>query len=244
MNKYKLRFKPYGSIAILIEWPKEINRDILKNRILFKRKIKMEMADYILDTVPAYNSLTVFFDTSKIKYSGVVKKVKEIYVMKYKDLNLPYKLWKIPICYDESFGIDLNEMAKSRNLSKEEIIQLHSSAIYDVHFIGFLPGFLYLGGLPEEIHFKRKATPRQKIIKGAVGIAGGQTGIYPRESPGGWNIIGNSPLDFFDVNQDRPCFANAGDRLQFVAVDKSAYEKILSKIKAGTYIIESKDYGQ
>lgn len=244
MNKYKLRFKPYGSIAILIEWPKEINRDILKNRILFKRKIKMEMADYILDTVPAYNSLTVFFDTSKIKYSGVVKKVKEIYVMKYKDLNLPYKLWKIPICYDESFGIDLNEMAKSRNLSKEEIIQLHSSAIYDVHFIGFLPGFLYLGGLPEEIHFKRKATPRQKIIKGAVGIAGGQTGIYPRESPGGWNIIGNSPIDFFDVNQDRPCFANAGDRLQFVAVDKSAYEKILSKIKAGTYIIESKDYGQ
>lgn len=244
MNKYKLRFKPYGSIAILIEWPKEINRDILKNRILFKRKIKMEMADYILDTVPAYNSLTVFFDTSKIKYSGVVKKVKEIYVMKYKDLNLPYKLWKIPICYDESFGIDLNEMAKSRNLSKEEIIQLHSSAIYDVHFIGFLPGFLYLGGLPEEIHFKRKATPRQKIIKGAVGIAGGQTGIYPRESPGGWNIIGNSPIDFFDVNQDRPCFASAGDRLQFVAVDKSAYEKILSKVKAGTYIIESKDYGQ
>lgn len=244
MNKYKLRFKPYGSIAILIEWPKEINRDILKNRILFKRKIKMEMADYILDTVPAYNSLTVFFDTSKIKYSGVVKKVKEIYEVKYKDLNLPYKLWKIPICYDESFGIDLNEMAKSRNLSKEEIIQLHSSAIYDVHFIGFLPGFLYLGGLPEEIHFKRKATPRQKIIKGAVGIAGGQTGIYPRESPGGWNIIGNSPIDFFDVNQDRPCFANAGDRLQFVAVDKSAYEKILSKIKAGTYIIESKDYGQ
>lgn len=244
MNKYKLRFKPYGSIAILIEWPKEINRDILKNRILFKRKIKMEMADYILDTVPAYNSLTVFFDTSKIKYSGVVKKVKEIYEVKYKDLNLPYKLWKIPICYDESFGIDLNEMAKSRNLSKEEIIQLHSSAIYDVHFIGFLPGFLYLGGLPEEIHFKRKATPRQKIIKGAVGIAGGQTGIYPRESPGGWNIIGNSPIDFFDVNQDRPCFANAGDRLQFVAVDKSAYEKILSKVKAGTYIIESKDYGQ
>lgn len=244
MNKYKLRFKPYGSIAILIEWPKEINRDILKNRILFKRKIKMEMADYILDTVPAYNSLTVFFDTSKIKYSGVVKKVKEIYEVKYKDLNLPYKLWKIPICYDESFGIDLNEMAKSRNLSKEEIIQLHSSAIYDVHFIGFLPGFLYLGGLPEEIHFKRKATPRQKIVKGAVGIAGGQTGIYPRESPGGWNIIGNSPIDFFDVNQDRPCFANAGDRLQFVAVDKSAYEKILSKVKAGTYIIESKDYGQ
>ncbi len=244
MNKYKLRFKPYGSTAILIEWSKEINRDVLKNRILFKRKIKTEMADYLLDTVPAYNSLTIFFDTSKIKYSGVVKKAKEIYEMKYKDLKLPYKLWKIPVCYDESFGIDLDEMAKLRDMSKEEIIQLHSSTIYDVHFIGFLPGFLYLGGLPVEIHFDRKSKPRQIIEKGAVGIAGGQTGIYPRESPGGWNIIGNSPIDFFDVNQERPCFASAGDRLKFVAVDKSAYEKILSKVKAKTYIIESKDYGQ
>jgi len=244
MNKYKLRFKPYGSTAILIEWPKEINRDILKNRILFKRKIKTAMADYLLDTVPAYNSLTVFFDTSKIKYSGVVKKAKEIYEMKYKDLKLPYKLWKIPVCYDESFGIDLEEMAKSKNMSKEEIIQLHSSAIYDMHFIGFLPGFLYLGGLPEEIHFKRKSIPRQKIKKGAVGIADGQTGIYPRESPGGWNIIGSSPLDFFDVNQERPSFASAGDRLQFIKVDKQEYKQISSEVKSGKYIIESKDYGQ
>ncbi len=244
MNKYKLRFKPYGSIAMLIEWPKVINRDILKNRILFKRKIKTEMADYLLDTVPAYNSLTVFFDTSKIKYSGVVKKAKEIYEMEYKDLKLTYKLWKIPVCYDESFGIDLKEMARSKNMSKDEIIQLHSRSIYDVHFIGFLPGFIYLGGLPEEIHFDRKAKPRQKIEKGAVGIAGGQTGIYPRESPGGWNIIGNSPLEFFEIGQDRPCFASAGDKLQFISVDKKEYDRIKKKVKSGTYIIESKNYGQ
>lgn len=244
MNRYKLRFKPYGSIAILIEWPKEINRDILKNRILFKRKIKSEMADVIIDTVPAYNSLTVFFDTTKIKYSGVIKKAKEIYEGNYKDLKLPYKLWKIPVCYDESFGIDLEEMAKSKNISKDEIIQLHTSAIYDVHFIGFLPGFIYLGGLPEEIHFDRKSQPRQKIKKGDVGIARGQTGIYPRESPGVWNIIGNSPLNFFDMDQDRLSFASAGDRLQFVAVDKKAYNKILKEVELGTYIIESKEYGQ
>ncbi len=244
MNKYKLRFKPYGSIAILIEWPKEINRDILKNRILFKRKIKSEMDDYILDTVPAYNSLTVFFDTAKIKYAEVVKKAKEIYEMKYKDLKLPYKLWKIPVCYDDEFGIDLDKIAEAKKISKDEIIQLHSSAIYDVHFIGFLPGFLYLGGLPEEIQFQRKDKPRQKVIKGAVGIASDQTGVYPRESPGGWNIIGNSPLDFFDIDKERPCFASAGDRLQFVSISKAEYEKIKKEVKSGTYIIESKNYGQ
>ncbi len=244
MNRYKLKFKPYGSIAILVERPKEINRDILKNIIFFKRKIKTEMADFILDTVPAYNSLTVFFDTAKIKYSGVVNKAKEIYEREYTDLKLPYKLWKIPVCYDDEFGIDLKEMAKSKKISKEKIIQLHHSAIYDVHFVGFLPGFLYLGGLPEEIHFNRKPKPRQKIVKGAVGIAGGQTGIYPRESPGGWNIIGNSPINFFDVDLARPCFAKSGDKLQFVAIDKNEYNKIVNEVKSGTYIIENKDYGQ
>ena len=244
MNKYKLKFKPFGSIAILIEWPKEINRGVLKNIILFKRKIKTEMADYILDTVPAYNSLTVFFDTNKIKYSGVVKKAKEIYEMEYKNLKLPYKLWKIPVCYDDEFGIDLQEMANSKKISKEKIIQLHSNTIYDLHFIGFLPGFLYLGGLPEELNYQRKQEPRQKIIKGAVGIAGGQTGVYPRESPGGWNIIGNSPIEFFDMDQDRPCFARSGDRLQFVAIDKNDYQKIKSEVELGNYIIENNDYGQ
>jgi len=244
MNRYKLRFKPFGSIAIIIEWPKEINRDILKNRIFFKKRIKKELAGLILDTVPAYNSLTVFFDTNKIKYSAVVKKIKELYEKENKELELPYKLWRIPVCYDDAFGIDLNTMAKSKGIEKEEIIQLHNSTIYDVHFIGFLPGFLYLGGLPEEIFFDRKETPRQKIIKGAVGIAGAQTGIYPRDSPGGWNIIGNSPIDFFDADQPRPCFASAGDRIKFVAIDKKEHTKILSEVKKGTYIIKNRSYGK
>ncbi len=232
-----------GSIAVLIEWPYEINNDILKNIHLFKTRIKKELADFILDTVPAYNSLTVFFDTDKIKYSSIVKKIKELYKHKDQVLKINSILYKIPVCYDDIFGIDLKEMASARNISKEEIIKIHSSVIYDVFFIGFLPGFLYLGGLPEEIHYKRKSLPRLKIEKGSIGIAGGQTGIYPRESPGGWNIIGNSPINIFDVKTDPPCFAKAGDKIQFVPIDIKTHQDLTKQIQLGTYFIENEVYG-
>ncbi len=243
MNRYKLKYTPLGSIAILIEWPQEINKDILKNINLFRSKIALDLAEYVLDTVPAYSSLTIFFDTTKIKYSSMVKKIKEIYEIKDQQLSTPCKLWKIPVCYDKKFGIDLDLLVKSKKISVEKLIQLHSEAIYDVHFIGFLPGFLYLGGLPETLHFKRRSKPRPKIEKGAIGIAGGQTGIYPKESPGGWNIIGNSPLNFFDVNKSPPCFAKAGDKLKFISIDAKEYKDITKQVKNGTYIIESEDYG-
>ncbi|MEN8125506.1 MAG: 5-oxoprolinase subunit PxpB [Bacteroidota bacterium] len=244
MSQYKLIYKPMGSIAVLIEWPYEIDKKIISNIRLFKSKIKIELSDFIIDTVPAYNSLTVFFDTEKIKYSSIVKKIKELYELNDQKLKINSILWKIPVCYDEIFGIDINEIARVKRISKERVIKIHSDVIYDVFFIGFLPGFLYMGGLSEELHSKRKSKPRRKIEKGAIGIAGDQTGIYPRESPGGWNIIGNSPINIFDVRSDPPCFAKAGDKIQFVPIDLNTHQKIAEQIKSGTYIIEKEVYEQ
>jgi inhibitor of KinA len=243
LNKYKLKYKPLGSIAVLIEWPKKINTAILLNIRLFSSKIESDMGEFILETVPAYNSLTVFFDTGKIKYSTMVKNIKEIYKVKHQKLLTAYKLWEIPVCYEDEFGIDLELMVKSNKISKEKIIQMHSSTIYDVYFIGFLPGFLYLGGLKKKLHLSRKTKPRLKIDKGDVGIAGNQTGIYPRVSPGGWNIIGNSPLNFFDANQHPPCFVVAGDKIKFVSINKNDHKEIAKKVKLGIYKVESKVYG-
>lgn len=243
MNKYKLKYKPLGSIAILIEWPKIIDPEILLNIRLFRSKIQSDMGEFVLETVPAYNSLTVFFDTGKIKYYLMVKNIKAIYEIKHQNLLTAYKLWKIPVCYDDEFGIDLELMAKTKRILKEKIIQYHSSTIYDVYFIGFLPGFLYLGGLSEKIHFNRKLKPRLEIKKGDVGIAGNQTGIYPRVSPGGWNIIGNSPINFFDVSQHPPCFVVAGDKMQFIPVNKKEYNVIKKAVSAGMFNIENEVYG-
>ncbi len=243
MNKYKLKFKPLGSIAVLIEWPKEIKEPILKNISIFRHKIHADMGEYVLETVPAYNSLTVFFDTSRIKYSGVVADLKEIYTTKDQKLLTAYKIWKIPVCYDKKFALDLPEISKVKKMAPEKIIELHSSVIYDVYFIGFLPGFMYLGGLDEKLHYARKSRPRREIKRGDVGIAGNQTGIYPRVSPGGWNIIGNSPLTFFNVEEFPPCFAVAGDKVQFVPIGPEEHEKILNEIETGTYVPQSEVYG-
>jgi inhibitor of KinA len=243
LNLFKLTYKPLGSIAVIIQWPKRIEKDILRNINLFRHKIHADMGEYVLETVPAYNSLTVFFDTARIKYSGVVADLKEIYASKDQKLLTANKIWKIPVCYDDEFALDLAAMAKAKKLSKEKIIALHSDPLYDVYFIGFLPGFLYLGGLSEALEYPRKDKPRMKVSKGDVALAGYQTGIYPQESPGGWNIIGNSPLSFFNVDAFPPCFAVAGDQVKFVPVDKLTYTAIKKEVEAGVYKIESEVYG-
>lgn len=244
MNTYKLVYKPLGSIALLIEWPQEINIDILGSIANFREEIESQLNDIVLETVPAYCSLTVFFDTNKAKYSSIVKKIKQIYINTKDEKEISTKLWKIPICYDTEYGIDLDEMCKEKKLSREKFIELHSKTVYDVYFIGFLPGFLYLGGLQKKLQFKRKAKPRPSIIRGAVGIAGDQTGIYPRESPGGWNIVGNSPIDFFDVDNEPPCFAKSGDKVQFIPIDRAQYNTIVNQMEKRTYKIEFETYGE
>lgn len=232
-----------GSIAVLIEWPGMIDPEILKNIHLFRHKIRVDMGEYVLETVPAYNSLTVFFDTGKIKYSSVVTDLKEIYATKDQKLLTANRIWKIPVCYDKEFGLDLGNLAKIKKLTREKIISLHTGPLYDMYFIGFLPGFLYLGGLPKVLEQPRKDKPRLKINKGDVAIAGNQTGIYPRTSPGGWNIIGNSPLSFFNVDEFPPCFAVSGDKVKFIQVDKIKHEEIKKQVEAGDYQIESEIHG-
>ncbi len=243
MEKVKLVFKPLSSIGALIEWPEQIDVEILSDISTLRRKIEKELQEVVIDTVPAYNSLSVFFDTGKIRYSSVIKKINDLYHKKGNDLKQESRLWRVPVCYDQSFGIDLDEMARVKKLSAEEIIRLHTSVVYDVYFIGFLPGFLYLGGLPEEIHYKRRSKPRQKVERGAVGIAGAHTGIYPMESPGGWNIIGNSPFNFFSVEEDPPCFAKSGDKILFYTVDLNEYKKIRKAVEMGSFKFENEVYG-
>jgi inhibitor of KinA len=154
-----------------------------------------------------------------------------------------YKLWKIPVCYEDQFAPDLTELSEKKKLKKEKVIELHNSVVYDVYFIGFLPGFLYLGGLDKKLHYKRRGKPRRKVQSGDIGIAGDQTGVYPRVSPGGWNIIGNSPLKYFDVKQFPPCFAVAGDKVQFVPIGIEEHEKIKKEVESGVYVPKSEIYG-
>lgn len=146
---------------------------------------------------------------------------------KIKSFDLPSRIWEIPVCYGHEFGKDLGSLAVEHRVTVNELIQLHSSVTYRLHFFGFLSGFMYLNGLPSRLHTPRKPVPDRSVNAGSVAIGGSQTGIYPMESPGGWHIIGRSPITFFDPNKNPPVWAEPGDQIRFVPIDLEEMEKLL-----------------
>ncbi|WP_298238114.1 5-oxoprolinase subunit PxpB [uncultured Algibacter sp.] len=236
---YELTYKPFGEHSILIEWPSIIDKDILLDIISFKEIIKKNNIKVVIEVRISYNSLLVIYELNEFVLESSVQELKNIYASFREQIKPIFRQWKIPVCYDDQFAIDLDEMSLEKNMSKSDIIKRHSSAIYTVYFIGFLPGFLYLGGLDKTLYTPRKATPRLKIEKGTVAIGGKQTGVYPSESPGGWNIIGNSPIEFFNAQSEIPCFAKSGDRIKFNSVSLKEYQNIKSLVEAGVYQLES-----
>ena len=224
---------------MLIVWPAQMNESILKEVVDFNRKIEQQKIPDIVETIPSIHSITVIFDPQSISFDELTILMKELHKGNALEGSIrPNCLWKIPVCYDEQFGLDLREVSNHTGLSIPEIIEMHIEVIYQVYSIGFLPGFLYLGGLDRQLHMDRKSNPRPKILKGAVGIGGEQTGIYPSDSPGGWQIIGNTPVQLFDVNKEVPCFAEPGDKIQFTRCSLSEYLAIVELIKLDSYALE------
>lgn len=230
----KIIYKPFGKRAILIEWKPIINEVILANILAFKTKIRTAHKANVIDIFQGYNSLTIIYQID-IDFTKEVNLLQSIYTSPLETVNQKFYHWEIPVCYDLKFGIDLNEIANYKNLSVDQIIKLHSEAVYKVYFIGFLPGFLYLGGLHQQLFVDRKPKPRLEVAKGSVAIGGKQTGVYPNKSPGGWNIIGKTPINFFDVDKDSPCFAKAGDTLKFKPISLNEYYQIEKELHHQIY---------
>lgn len=233
MPNFKLIYKLFGESAILIEWPSEISKTILTDILDFKNAIENELQ--LKDCIVGYNSILLVYDFVIINSTTKINSLKELYQNKKSVKKQKNTHWKIPVCYDSIFGIDLEIISKELKLSSEEIIHIHTKETYTVYFIGFLPGFLYLGGLHEQIIIPRKATPRLIVPKGSVAIGGRQTGVYPNESSGGWNIIGNSPISFFDVQNHNPCFAKTGDTITFESISLEEFKSIKNQVKSNLY---------
>jgi inhibitor of KinA len=228
-------YKPFGAKAILIEWKAIIEEAILKDILDFKDKINSQKSESYLDYSIGYNSLTIIFKDIILDYNEEVEKLKLIYTLNSTIKTVQNFLWEIPVCYDLEFGIDLEEMSQSLNLEVSEIIKIHSESIYTVFFIGFLPGFLYLGGLNSTLFFDRKPNPRLNVKVGSVGIGGEQTGVYPVNSAGGWNLIGRTPINFFDLEARNPCFAKSGDKIKFSAITKKEFLELENLVSKKSY---------
>ena len=172
----------------------------------------------VVDIIPAYDSIGIIFEESLKNHLELFDLLTELPTSENK--NASSLIMEVPVCYD--LGLDWSEIENYTNLAKSEIIKIHSSKIYTVAMIGFIPGFLFLDGLDSSISCPRKSSPRTIIPKGSVGIGGNQTGVYSLESPGGWNIIGRTPMSFFEVEKRPPSTFRAGNRIKFVQI--SEYE--------------------
>ena len=236
--KFQLTYKLFGRSAILVEWPANISQDIIQDIISFERQVKE--IDSILDIIIAYNSLLIRYQNPIVDQELTIRQLKNKYTASSYLIKQDQFLWEIPVCYDASFGIDLEEIANKKKCSVADIVRLHTETDYLVYFIGFQPGFLYLGGLNQNLHVPRKSTPRVRVDKGSVGIGGAQTGVYPQSSSGGWNIIGKSPLNFFNMKATNPCFAKPGDRIQFVAVGIHTFHEIEREVIKQEFIIKKR----
>ena len=236
--KFLLTYKLFGRSAILVEWPANISQDIIQDIISFERQVKE--IDSILDIIIAYNSLLIRYQNPIVDQELTIRQLKNKYTASSYLIKQDQFLWEIPVCYDASFGIDLEEIANKKKCSVADIVRLHTETDYLVYFIGFQPGFLYLGGLNQNLHVPRKSTPRVRVDKGSVGIGGAQTGVYPQNSSGGWNIIGKSPLNFFNMKATNPCFAKPGDRIQFVAVGIHTFHEIEREVIKQEFIIKKR----
>jgi len=224
---------PLGDSAILVDFGNKIEENINKEVLARTSQLKESLPD-VKEVVSAYSSLAIYYDVVKWKKnlpkeSVVFDRLKETIEQL---LSQPLRVeaqearqMKIPVCYEPEFAPDIHDLASANNITSEEVVSLHLSKTYRVYMLGFLPGFCYLGQVDEKIGMPRKTQPHP-VAPGSVGIAGKQTGIYPLPSPGGWRIIGRTPLKLFDSCADQPALLRAGDNVQFFAITRNDFNDI------------------
>jgi KipI family sensor histidine kinase inhibitor len=219
------RFLPVGDAALLVEFGHRIDEIINRRVRSLAQALAQEPLPGLGEAVPTYRSLLIHYDPLHLDYATVERWVRAR-VERAETLSLPEpRRIDIPTAYGGPYGPDLAFVAQHGGLSAQEVIRIHSGTTYPVFMIGFTPGFPYLGGVDAAIAAPRLETPRTRVAAGSVGIAGQQTGVYPIESPGGWRIIGRTPLKLFDPHADLPALLAAGDRVRFVPISEEEFER-------------------
>ena len=231
----EVRYLPSGDCAICVEFGNEISPEINAKIRAFKIALEKENIDGIVETVPTYRSLMVVYRPEVILFKELTAKFDGIMGAMGNIQIPPPTVIEIPVLYGGEMGPDLENVASHNNKTVEEVIKIHTSEEYLIYMLGFIAGFPYLGGMSKEIATPRLASPRVKIEGGSVGIAGMQTGIYPVASPGGWQLIGRTPLKLYDADREKPVLLEAGQYIKFRSVTKEEYEKIEKQVEDNTY---------
>lgn len=229
-SKFEINILQISEISALIEFGDEISEDINKKIRTFCEYIDQYPFEGFIEYVPYFTSVSVLYNPLKIKSDSPFKVIKstleEILLNLDFSSNYEENIVEIPVCYGGEFGPDIEEVAELNNLAVDEVIKIHSDGRYLVYMIGFAPGFPYLGGMSEKIAAPRRETPRLAIPEGSVGIAGMQTGVYPIETPGGWQLIGRTPIKMFELDGKPKSLLKSGDIAKFYPISYDEYLKL------------------
>ena len=223
-----MRIEPLGDSGLLIRVVEEFDPEKSLDAVLRAAgTLERAAIPSVVELVPAYTTIGVFFDPARTETFDELRASLERALARDSESSAALAdraIIEIPVCYEGEFAADLDEVARHTNLSRDEVVRRHSKALYLVSCVGFTPGWAYLSGLPAELATPRRASPRKEVPAGAVAIGGTQTGIYPRKSPGGWNVIGRSPLQLFDVGRNPPALLQAGNRVRFRKISRKEFD--------------------
>lgn len=220
----------YGDRGVRVQLGTEISQETNDKIRSFTRLLEKEKITGVIEWIPTYTALSIYYDPAKVTFNELQEKLTKAYQHLAEVEIPPAEVMTIPVCYGGAFGPDLGFVAKHHGLSEEEVIQIHTGRDYLIYMMGFSPGFPYLGGMSQEIATPRLKTPRMKIPAGSVGIAGEQTGIYPSESPGGWQIIGQTPIELYNPAAKNPILLETGNYIRFQPVSLEEFEAIKQSI--------------
>jgi inhibitor of KinA len=234
------RFLPAGDRALVVELGDGI--DVATNARTRALAVAIDLRHLpgIVETVPTYRSLLIHYDPLQLSMTALASQIAILEEHLGEIVLPPSRRVEIPTVYGGEFGPDMPDVVAHTGLTEDEVVSIHASTDYLVYMMGFITGFPYLGGMSASIATPRLSTPRTKVPVGSVGIAQQQTGIYPVESPGGWRLIGRTPVRWFDPTRHPPVPVEAGDFIRFVPVSASDYERIRGLVQAGTYTVSAK----
>lgn len=231
----RIRFLPAGDSALVVELGNAISPEINRRVRALDRALRAVSIPGIVEVLPTYRSLLVYYDPLRTSLEELQERIGRLDVPEEEKEERGKRVVEVPVMYGGSYGPDLAHVAEYHRLRPDEVIALHSGTDYVVAMMGFTPGFPYLMGLPEQLATPRLQTPRRSVPAGSVGIAENQTGIYPIESPGGWNIIGRTPLRLFDVQREPPFLIGPGDWVRFVPISEEEYRRLEEEVRRGSY---------
>lgn len=234
-----VRYLMTGDTSVSVEFGNEISTEINARIRAFNIALEKKGVPGIVETVPTYRSLTVHYRPEVIRFEALREAMSGL-MDSLADIEIPpASVVEIPVLYGGEVGPDLDFVAKHNSKTIEEVIKIHSEPEYLIYMLGFTPGFPYLGGMSSDIAAPRLTSPRVKIPGGSVGIAGTQTGVYPIDSPGGWQLIGQTPLKLYDSQRETPILLQAGQFIKFRPIDKAEFDAIAEQVAKGSFAIKT-----